>query len=37
VTGAVLLLASDTWRTASALAAAAGGGADLAEVLRGQD
>jgi len=35
VTGAVLLLAVDTWRTASALAAAAGGGADLGEVLRG--
>lgn len=33
VTGAVLLLAADTWRTASALAAAAGGGAELAEVL----
>jgi hypothetical protein len=33
VTGAVLLLAVDTWRTASALAAAAGGGAELTEVL----
>lgn len=33
VTGAVLLLAADTWRTASALAAAAGGGAELEEVL----
>lgn len=34
VTGAVLLLAADAWRTAAALAAAAGGGADLTEVLR---
>ena len=34
VTGAVLLLAVDTWRTAAALAAAAGGGAELKEVLR---
>jgi hypothetical protein len=34
VTGAVLLLAADTWRTAAALAAAAGGGADLEELFR---
>jgi hypothetical protein len=37
VTGAVLLLAVDTWRTASALAAAAGGGAELAEVLHASE
>jgi hypothetical protein len=35
VAGGALLLAVDTWRTASALAAADGGGVDLAEVLRG--
>lgn len=35
VVGVVLLLAVDTWRTASALAAAAAGGADLEEVLGG--
>jgi hypothetical protein len=34
VAGAVLLLAVDTWRTAAALAAAQGGGADVGEVLR---
>jgi hypothetical protein len=33
VTGVVLLLAADTWRTACALAAADRGGADLEEVL----
>jgi hypothetical protein len=37
VTGAVLLLAVDTWRTASALAAAAGGGAELTKVLDGSN
>lgn len=35
VAGVVLLLAADTWRTAVALAAAAGGGADLEEALDG--
>jgi hypothetical protein len=35
VAGAAVLLAVDTWRTASALAAADGGGAELTEVLRG--
>jgi hypothetical protein len=35
VTGSVLLLAVDTWRTAAALAAAEHGGFDLTEVLRG--
>jgi len=33
ITGAVLLLAVDAWRTAAALAAAAAGGADIGEVL----
>jgi hypothetical protein len=35
VTGAAVLLAVDAWRTASALAAAAAGGAELTEALRG--
>jgi hypothetical protein len=35
VTGAALLLAVDAWRTGAALAAAAEGGAELPEVLRG--
>lgn len=33
ITGAVLLLGADTWRTAAALAAAASGGAEATEVL----
>lgn len=33
ITGAVLLLGADTWRTAAALAAAASGGVELREVL----